>query len=48
MTEIIVDDMGISSLEGINYFSNLRVLMCDGNGLTDIDVSQNYIAGIIC
>lgn len=31
----------IESLEGIEYFTEITTLICDGNGLTTLDVSQN-------
>ncbi len=30
---------GINSLQGIKYFVNLKTLVCEGNNLTDLDVS---------
>ena len=42
VTEIIVDDYGvIQSVRGIEYFPHLKCLMCDGNDISDIDVSRN-------
>ena len=42
VTEIVVDDFGdIKSVEGIEYFSHLKRLMCDGNVLEQINVTQN-------
>lgn len=34
-------DMGIGSLEGIEYFTKLRSLNCSGNNLTELDVSNS-------
>lgn len=41
VTEIIVNEMGISDLKGIEYFTNLSYLNCKNNNLTAIDISQN-------
>ena len=38
---INVEDSGISSIVGIESFSNLQYLNCSGNDLTNLDVSQN-------
>ncbi len=44
-----VDEMGISDLKGIEYFSNLRNLSCKNNNLTALDVSQNTaLVFLIC
>lgn len=32
---------GVTSLEGISYFKNLRILKCPFNPITEIDLSQN-------
>ena len=39
VTSIGVDYCGITSLHGLQYFTNLTVLHCDDNYLTDLDVS---------
>ena len=36
-----VEDMGIASLKGIEYFTKLREVYCMGNQLTTLDVSKN-------
>lgn len=41
ITEMDVYDMGISSLQGIEYFTALTVLDCDDNELTTLDISKN-------
>lgn len=41
VTEIIVNEMGISDLKGIEHFTNLQHLECINNNLTAIDISQN-------
>ena len=38
---IFCPEMSISSLKGIEYFTELRVLNCSGNQLTSLDVSKN-------
>ena len=39
--EIIVRNMGISNLKGIEFFPNLKYLNCSGNELTSLDVHEN-------
>ena len=39
--EIQVSDMGINSLKGIEYFTNINILECSVNELTSLDVSAN-------
>lgn len=39
--EIICNNQGIESLEGIGYFSRLKKLVCDNNKLTTLDLSGN-------
>ena len=41
ITEIDVSMMGISSLQGIEYFPELTVLLCLDNELTALDLSRN-------
>ncbi len=41
ITEIRVSEKSISSLKGIEYFTALTDLYCDGNQLTSLDVSKN-------
>ena len=41
ITEIDVEEKGISSLEGLEYFPELVKLICRHNQLTELDVSQN-------
>ena len=41
VTEIDVSEMGISSLQGIEYFTSLMTLYCGLNQLTELDVSKN-------
>ena len=41
ITEINVDEMEISSLQGIEFFTNLKWLSCMFNNLTTLDVSNN-------
>lgn len=38
---IDVDEMGISTLEGIEFFTSLEELTCDSNQLKELDVSRN-------
>lgn len=39
--DIDVDSKNISSLKGIEYFTNLRSLFCGSNNLTSLDLSNN-------
>ena len=39
--DIDVEDHGITSLKGIEYFSNLTGLWCSNNKLSDLDVTKN-------
>ena len=39
--EIICNNQGIESLEGIGYFSRLKKLVCDNNKLTTLNLSGN-------
>ena len=41
ITEVYCSNQGIISLDGIEYFANLRYLICYSNQLTSLDVSQN-------
>ena len=41
VTEINVSNKGITTLEGISYFPNLKKLDCSGNELTSLDVHEN-------
>lgn len=40
-TSIIVDNMGITSLDELKYFSNLTHLECQRNQISSLDVTQN-------
>ena len=39
--EMDVDSMGIRSMEGLQFFTNLENLSCEYNGLAKIDISKN-------
>ena len=39
--DIDVSNLGVESLEGIQYFKSLKTLYCDDNQLTTLDVSNN-------
>ena len=39
--EIRVVESGITSLKGVEYFTNLTLLSCSNNQLTSLDVTQN-------
>ncbi len=40
VTSLSIDYQGISSIKGIEYFTELILLNCQGNQLTDLDVSN--------
>lgn len=40
---IMVAQMGITDLTGLEYFNNLTTLVCYGNQLNSLDVSQNVL-----
>jgi Leucine-rich repeat (LRR) protein len=41
VTSITCSSSGISSLSGIDFFTNLRYLVCDNNRITDLSLSGN-------
>ena len=41
VTRLDLKSLGITSLQGIEYFTNLKQLNCDSNQLTSIDISAN-------
>jgi len=41
VTRIIVTNKNIKSLNGIQYFTNLRLLKCDNNDIKNLDLSKN-------
>lgn len=41
VTKMDCDDDRISTLKGIEYFTELQTLSCEGNDLTELDISQN-------
>ena len=41
VTDLNVNDSNISSLQGIEAFTNLEILFCQRNQITNLDVSQN-------
>lgn len=41
VTEINVASMDITDLKGVEYFTALKVLLCQGNSLTALDVTKN-------
>ena len=41
VTELDINDLGISDLKGIEYFTELTHLDCAGNQLTELDLSHN-------
>ncbi len=49
VTEIDVSRKNISSLRGIEYFTELTKLYCNGNQLTSLDMSENtLLKNLIC
>ena len=47
VTYINVEKSNITSLKGVEYFSNLTKLICNGNNLTSLDLSKNTILGVV-
>jgi hypothetical protein len=51
ITEIDLSDRNISNLDGIEGFTNLEVLRCGRNSLTELDLSQNlaltFVSGFL-
>ena len=47
VTKIDVSDKDISSLKGIEYFTNLTALYCDDNRIPSLDVSSNTCLEIL-
>ena len=41
ITTIVVSDMDIQSMKGIEFFPELKILSCNINDLTSLDVSKN-------
>lgn len=49
ITEIDVRNMEISSLKGIEYFTNLKYLHCNNNNISELDMTHNTkLTGLIC
>ena len=49
VTDILVSDQGIQSLVGVNYFTDVTRIYCDGNDLTTLDVSQlSELEDLLC
>ena len=48
VTEIVVPNQSISNLKGIEHFTGLTKLYCDGNQLTSLDVSKNTGLTSLC
>ncbi|MDR2206533.1 MAG: T9SS type A sorting domain-containing protein [Flavobacteriaceae bacterium] len=49
VTDLTVNNKGISSLQGIEYFTNLKSLSCQFNNLTTLDFSNNvYLEYLVC
>lgn len=48
VTEIVVPDMGLTSLEGIRYFTSLTKLVCNNNELTALDVPNPELVELVC
>lgn len=49
VTDIMVDNLGISDLDGIYVFENLEYLNCSDNQIKKLDVSDNiHLIGVYC
>ncbi len=42
VTRIACSNMPVSSLQGIEHFSNLQTIVCDSCRISSIDVSRNF------
>ena len=40
ISNLLIDSLNINSLSGIHYFSNLQILNCLNNKITELEVSQ--------
>lgn len=47
VTYIRVDNSNITSVKGVEYFTNLNSFYCSGNKLTSLDLSKNTSLGIV-
>jgi len=47
ITKLLADDMGIDSLDGIEWFVSLKELLCDSNQLVQLDISKNAALTIL-
>lgn len=47
VTEISVYNKGINTLAGIEYFTNLESLSCDGNNLTELDLAHSPLLSFL-
>ena len=43
-----ITSQNISNATGIEYFTNLRILLCSGNQLTSLDVSATQLTSLTC
>lgn len=49
VTEISVPNMGIESLDGINYFTGLKKLICNNNKIASLSVIKNeQLTDLVC
>lgn len=49
VTEISVPDMGIKTLDGINYFTGLKKLICNNNEIASLSVIKNLeLTDLVC
>ena len=47
VTDLFIANRGIKDLSGIQYFANLKTLICNSNELTSLDVSKNTALGCL-
>lgn len=48
VTEMVVSNLGIASLEGVEYFAGLTRLVCDHNKLTKLSALNPELVELIC
>ena len=49
VTRIVCEEMGISSLQGVEFFHNLRELWCYGNQLTSLNLAGlTHLVEVVC
>lgn len=47
ITELSLNDSGVSNLTGIEYFTALKTLNCDNNSITELNISENIMLEVL-